>query len=413
MTNACFRWLCQMAVPDGLKLQKPVPDSMQSPRSSVSTSCSTSPRELVRQTSHCSTEEGSTTSLDIVLSADELLIKATAFVCLHEAKALRAASPRLCAAVEPAARCGNARLFVCGGACNGTTLSLVEYFDEASNSWEAVSSMLQPRRCAAAAAVGTSLYICGGCDDYQAFSSAERYDCELNTWERLPDMGAGSRVWSTAVALEGFVYVCGGSREHYAPHHHHGSAERFNPDIGAWEALPRMTIARRCAVGAAYGARVFVCGGSNGKQPLKSAECFDPKQWRWKSMPDMPFGRRHAACAVVGDRLYVCGGEDESGRSFDTSAVYQCSQSDDCPDVSGTWSCLPPLLEGRWWGAGAAVAGLVYICGGTAGPSAMVNVERFDPITGEWEQIMPMRQGRVAASAVAVLQRDHMVSLQL
>lgn len=89
-------------------------------------------------------------------------------------------------------------LYVCGGN-DGTVLHLtvgeniVERFNPASDSWEAVQSMYAPHRAAASMATASFLYICGGRDrcggDSNSVRSVERYEAQSGCWEVLPLSG--------------------------------------------------------------------------------------------------------------------------------------------------------------------------------------------------------------------------------
>ena len=50
----------------------------------------------------------------------------------------------------------------------------------------------------------------------------------------------------------------------------------------------------------------------------------------------------------------------------------------------------------------AALAGKLYVAGGTDDERVLRSVERFDPITNAWEQLAPMLTARVGCSAAVL-----------
>lgn len=91
------------------------------------------------------------------------------------------------------------------------------------------------------------------------------------------------------------------------------------------------------------------------------------------------------------DRLYVIGGLDSSFRALDTAERYD--------PLTGSWESLPPLKSARAGSSAVAVAGKLYIIGGEAGGRALNDMQRFDPWFDCWETLPSMRQGRIRAAA--------------
>ena len=74
---------------------------------------------------------------------------------------------------------------------NLATSNLVERYDLAAKSWEAVAPMGTARFAPAAAVLEDKLYAVGGYnDDESILSSVERYDPATNAWEAVAPMAA-------------------------------------------------------------------------------------------------------------------------------------------------------------------------------------------------------------------------------
>eukprot|EP00747_Dinoflagellata_sp_TGD_P198994 gnl/TRDRNA2_/TRDRNA2_72129_c0_seq1.p1 gnl/TRDRNA2_/TRDRNA2_72129_c0~~gnl/TRDRNA2_/TRDRNA2_72129_c0_seq1.p1 ORF type:complete len:273 (+),score=40.08 gnl/TRDRNA2_/TRDRNA2_72129_c0_seq1:3-821(+) len=199
------------------------------------------------------------------------------------------------------------RIYVCGGSDGGDDLASVECYNPRSGmfreGWQAVRPMQHKRFCPSAAVIGNHLYVCGGSNGaFGSLQSVEHYDLATSTWERLPPM-AQRRSGAAVAVMGGRLYVCGGNDGRGALN----SVERFNPSAGAWEAvaagawesIPPMSRARFCASAASIGGQLYVCGGSDKEDLLRSAERFDPTTGTWEALPRMRLNRTGAAAAVL------------------------------------------------------------------------------------------------------------------
>jgi len=258
-------------------------------------------------------------------------------------------------------------------------------------------------RAATSTARPSALYICGGNDGPEILSSAERFDPEEDRWEPLTPMTRRRRGAAVAT-IDRCVYVCGGLDGQETP----SSAERFDPAVGSWEELPSLTRRRRLAAVAVLYGRLYVCGGADGQETLRSAECFDPVAHDWRSLAPMVW-RRHGATAVaMAGCLYVYGGDDgqetlSSVECFDPCAV--SGQGDAFPSDSGAWNALPPMAVRRNGAVAGAMAGFLYICGGSDGKETLSSTVRFNPQTSTWEALPSMMRRRRGAS-IATLMRQ-------
>merc|ERR1711998_332717 len=105
--------------------------------------------------------------------------------------------------------------------------------------------MIEPRSGAAAAVVGSALYVCGGMGPKNP-CSVERYNTEIGVWEAVPPMLA-ARCYAAATASASKLWVFGGSHGHQ----HLDSGEELDPVTGVWTALPLMS-EKRMAPAAAF-----------------------------------------------------------------------------------------------------------------------------------------------------------------
>lgn len=111
--------------------------------------------------------------------------------------------------------------------------------------------------------------------------------------------------------------------------------------------------------------------------------------------------RSFCAAAALGKSLFVCGGH-AGGPAFDKVEHFD--------SVSGVWKELAPMPTARFDCAAAVAGGKLYVFGGAAGQNqrplrprqTLQAAERFDPETGQWEELQPMPTARRHLAAVVL-----------
>ena len=110
------------------------------------------------------------------------------------------------------------KIYVMGGFPSpGSASASVLAYDPLTDSWTERASLRAPRGVAARSVFGGSLYL-GGCLDDKgatAVSTVFEYDPDTDTWQTMDDMPFEGQALS-ASALDGKVYVMGGSPGHLA-----------------------------------------------------------------------------------------------------------------------------------------------------------------------------------------------------
>ncbi len=213
------------------------------------------------------------------------------------------------------------------------------------------------------------------------------------TWQRGPVM-PNRRTQTTAVALDGRLYVIGGLV---------ADGERtvavYDPSEATWTAAapPPESINHTSAV--AYDGRIHVFGGYSGSflgsPPRETHWIYDPETDAWSDAPSLPTARGALVAVVVDDRIYTIGGATEEGT---TAIVERYDPSED------TWHSAATMPTAREHLAAGTIAGHVYVAGGRQGlPSLVDLLERYDPATDTWERRAAMPTAR-AGIAGAVLE---------
>ncbi|CAJ1452548.1 unnamed protein product [Effrenium voratum] len=211
------------------------------------------------------------------------------------------------------------KIYVLGGSADGRTLNTFEVFDPESSQWQqwfAKPPMGTKRTMLAAATAEGRIYVAGGFDGIRDLASAEVYDPRTNAWSAAMDPMGVARSYHCLVAANGSVYALGGQQRQLKTEkpRAHSSVEAFELYCERWLPVPPMSVGRIGAAAAVIRNEeeelIYVVGGSDGEEVLRSGEVFDVKLQRWEELPPMAYPRvGHTAFALKG-RLYVLGGID-------------------------------------------------------------------------------------------------------
>ena len=100
-----------------------------------------------------------------------------------------------------------------------------------------------------------------------------------------------------------------------------------------------MATARSATAAAVAGGKIYVSGGSDGANRLRSVEVYDPARSVWEAAPPMATARSCAAAAVVGGKIYVIGGVDGFSSYLRSVEVYDPARS--------VWEAAPSMATAR------------------------------------------------------------------
>ncbi|GFO49724.1 kelch-like protein 10 [Plakobranchus ocellatus] len=123
---------------------------------------------------------------------------------------------------------------------------------------------------------------------------------------------------------------------------------------------------------------MYVCGGFNGMECIRSVELYDPDTDHWSAVPSMPRGRSGLGLAAHNGRLYAVGGFD----GVDSAVRLSVLESYD-PDTC-QWTVLEPMYHPRSNLAVEVLEDLLYAIGGYCGDRTTSAVECYDFETNTW-----------------------------
>ncbi|XP_065177727.1 kelch-like protein diablo [Sycon ciliatum] len=220
-------------------------------------------------------------------------------------------------------------------------------------------------------------------------SDAEKFDSQVGSWEAVspitkPRRGAG------AVLVGNLLYMAGGSDGFNAL----SDIVSYEPETNVWSEAGEM-LEKRSSVGAvAAGHTIYFIGGYDGQTTcLSSAESYHVQTRQHKILPPMTSPRSMCTVALLNDCIYAIGGYDGSDdlRSVER---YEMEQ--------GRWVSVAPMLEKRSMAASAVISDRLFVVGGSAGLVVFASAEVYDPNMDMWTMIADMNHAR-SGLGVAVI----------
>jgi N-acetylneuraminic acid mutarotase len=175
----------------------------------------------------------------------------------------------------------------------------------------------------------------------------------------------------------------------------------FTTTLGAWthRGNPGYVRDRHALISYPPNGRVYALGGETVGSSLNlPIEAFDPEANTWTPHAYLRVGVSNIQAALLGSDIYVPGGYDGTGASTWLQIYHPLSDT-----VDIVYS--DPLPAPRYGAGTAAVAGKLYVIGGSDGVSTTHTVFEYDPArpaTSRWERKADMPTARVFLGAAAV-----------
>jgi N-acetylneuraminic acid mutarotase len=229
-----------------------------------------------------------------------------------------------------------------------------------------------------------------------------------NSWTTKASM-LTSRTGSGAAAVNGIIYVIGGSQRYNVTgtefsYMSINATEAYDPATDTWIHKAPMPTPREGFGIVVYQNRIYCIGG---RTVLKTDsnltnvnEVYDPETDTWQAKTAMPTARYGIQANEVNGKVYLIGGlvESESASIKDMS-VQVSEVYDPETDTWTTGSSIPTAVRGY---SSAVVDGKIYIISGVASGSAKTNLTQiYDPKTDEWSLGLPIPMSVSSAAAVA------------
>jgi len=260
----------------------------------------------------------------------------------------------------------DAALYAIGGeSSQGQPVTDVDVYDLGVNEWRTAAPLPLTLANVGIAVDSARIVVAGGTtsDGGAELTISDRLlayypaDNVWSEWGRLPAPLAGA---SLVLARDGFYLLGGWDGEAMRD-------EVWRLPIGAgagvraedWEVVTRLPRAQAFAGAAVVADDLFVVGGYDGRQELRSAQVYNTVSGAWRELPHLSTPRGGGILLYDGLALFAVGGGW-------TQAVDTIERFD---PATGLWSNFPAPISGEWrhLGGAASSMGQLYLVGGWSG----------------------------------------------
>ncbi len=230
-----------------------------------------------------------------------------------------------------------------------------------------------------------------------------------NSWATKASMHF-SRTGAGAVAVNGIVYVIGGSQRYNTSetgfsYMSINSTEAYDPATDTWVEKVSMPTSRDGLGVAVFKGKIYCLGGRNVSKDYSISinvnEVYDTKTDSWETKTPMPTARSGLQASEVDGKIYLIGGWVESESSSIAEKSAEVEIYDPVTDTWATGSPIPTTVAGY---ASAVLDGKIYVISGVASGSTRTNLTQiYDPKTDRWSFGAPIPMsvsGAVAGSTI-------------
>jgi N-acetylneuraminic acid mutarotase len=207
----------------------------------------------------------------------------------------------------------NGKLYVAGfylnGGFNSADARTFEY-DPQRNGWTEKSPMpaQAPRAAACVAALDQKIYLFGGAR-LGTVSDAVVYDAASDTWQALPALPE-PREHCVAGTIDGKIYIASGRSAGIGGFQ--ANTWAYDPALQRYERRAPIPTPRGGTAGAVLDGKLFVFGGegnaADASGVFPDVEAYDPVSDSWQTLPDMLVPRHGFGAAMLEGRIYLPGG---------------------------------------------------------------------------------------------------------
>ncbi|MFC1712382.1 sigma-70 family RNA polymerase sigma factor [Candidatus Poribacteria bacterium] len=229
-------------------------------------------------------------------------------------------------------------IYAIGGTAEARELSTVEAYDPATDTWTTKADMPTTRSLPAIAVVDGRIYVIGGMfgetiQQNRTLSAVEAYEPATDTWTTKADMPT-ARYYHAACVVDGRIYVSGGATkwgERSGNWAEVPTVEVYDTATDTWTRASDMPRARHGHSASAVDGKMYIIGGQDG-ETIKLWEegklegdkledlfsivyVYDPATDMWTTAADpLPTARGGPTAAVVDGKIYAIGGRQGNAK---------------------------------------------------------------------------------------------------
>ncbi len=265
----------------------------------------------------------------------------------------------------------NNKIYAIGGLNGGHSIKTVEEYNPATDTWTTKASMPTARWGHAAGVVNGKIYVIGGYNEGGYYSditvsTVEEYDPAIDTWTTKAPMPT-ARWGHAAGVVNGKIYIISGAKGWGtgAPIDVYEITEVYDPITDTWTtkaSIPTPRYNLSCRV---VNEKIYAIGGSSDQAPfsISTVEEYNPATDTWTTKASMPTARFVLSTGTVNGKIYAIGGAD----AYPVTVSYKTVEEYD--PITDSWITKSPMPIGRFGHAPNSVSidGKIYVTGGAGG----------------------------------------------
>lgn len=254
--------------------------------------------------------------------------------------------------------------------------------------WERRAPLLEANSEMAVAQLGDSIYVLGGYpSSRQTVSTVQVYDAATDSWSLAPPLPKASN-HNMATAVLGKLYVIGGQTEAQGSGPFINDVYEFDPATQSWTEKAPMPTIRSGGATAVIDNKIYVAGG----RPPQGHHfaVYDPVADEWTTLPDMPTARNHLIAAAIEGKVYVFGGRFGAGFRSEVTDIVEIYDPQ-----TNSWSSGTSMLTPRSGMNGIVANDCFHLLGGEGNGAGNVNGlypqhDVYNPTTDSWTRLADM-----------------------
>ncbi len=241
--------------------------------------------------------------------------------------------------------------------------------------------MIDPNSEFALAELDGKLFVLGGYPKGRVtVTTVQIYDIATDSWRLGPPLPQPNNHGMAAV-VDGVLYLIGGQTD--ANRAYVDTVYALDPKVGKWVEKARMPTARSAGAPVVLDGKIFVAGG----RPPRGHDfsVYDPRTDRWETLPDLPSQRNHIIGAAINGRAYFAGGRLEGGFQSEKTPAFEAFD----PKMR-QWTVAAPMPKGRSGINGVMAHGCFHVWGGEHVDGMFPDHDVYDPRTDKWAKLPDM-----------------------
>ncbi|TDH09036.1 hypothetical protein EPR50_G00082530 [Perca flavescens] len=216
-------------------------------------------------------------------------------------------------------------IFTAGGSSSrdnggGASCNLHRY-DPRHNKWTTGAPMNEQRADFYLGAMGECLIAVGGRNDTRTLSSVEVYHPAEDSWSYVAELPRSTYAHAGTV-YKGVVCISGGHDSQIGPYRRDFLSYNSCPDCDVWVEQQPMSVARGWHCMASLNHLIYAIGGSDDNADtterfdILEVESFNPSSSQWTRVSPLLLPNSEAGLSVWKDRIFVLGGYSWEGMEF-------------------------------------------------------------------------------------------------